>query len=129
MKQIPPTRNIYEVCVHEEITLVFTPFAGADPNMLTIAHANIPGEIGHALDPDPDFPDTPTFHFTISQPVGGSEVVEYQCSFSGETTMNTRFELTLTGSKGAGEELTGPTVFSDDQVKLIDLAFDVRSSC
>jgi hypothetical protein len=128
MKQIPPTRNVYNVCAGEEVTLVFTPFAGAAPSMITISHANDPGQPGHALDPDPDAPDTPTFRFTVSQPVGNSEVVEYQCDFSGAVTEDTRFELALSGSNG-GQDLRGPTVFADDQTKLIDLAFDVRSDC
>jgi hypothetical protein len=128
MKQIPPTKNVYHVCPGEEVTMVFTPFAGADPNMITISLADVPGEDGHALDPDPDVPDTPTFRFTVSQPVGNSETVEYECDFSGDVTAETRFQLVLTGSKGGGE-LQGPTVFADDKVKLIDLAFDVRSEC
>jgi hypothetical protein len=128
MKQIPPTRNVYHVCPGEEVKMVFTPFAGADPNMITISLADTPGQDGHALDPDPDFPDTPTFRFTISQPLGGSETVEYQCDFSGNVTQNTRFELALSGSQG-GDDLRGPTVFADDEIKLIDLAFDVRATC
>ncbi len=95
MKQIPPTKNIYHVCPGEEITMVFTPFAGADPTMITISHANMPGQDGHALVPDPNTPDTPTFRFTISQSLGGSEAVEYQCDFSGNTTKDTRFTLAL----------------------------------
>jgi hypothetical protein len=129
MKQIPPTKNIYHVCVNEKVTLTFTPFAGADPSMLAISHANTPDENGHALTPDPNFPDTPTFHFTVSQPVGDSESVEYVCSFSGDVTNNTRFELVLKGSKGEGKELKGPTVRATSNVKLIDLAFRVRASC
>jgi hypothetical protein len=128
MKQIPPTRNVYHVCPGEEVTLVFTPFAGADPNMITISLAETPGQEGHALDPDPDFPETPTFRFTVSQPLNGSETVEYQCDFSGGVTQNTRFELALSGSQG-GSNLQGPTVFADDEIKLIDLAFDVRATC
>jgi hypothetical protein len=129
MKQIPPTKNIYHVCTKEKVKLVFTPFAGASPAMITIAHAGTPGNNGVPLDPDSDFPETPTFRFTISQPVGGTETVVYVCSFSGETTEDTRFELTLEGSKGQQKKLQGPTVFSDDNVKMIALAFDVRASC
>lgn len=128
MKQIPPTKNVYHVCPGEEVTMVFTPFAGADPNMITISLADVPGQDGHALEPDPDVPDTPTFRFTILRPLGGSEAVEYQCDFSGGVTKDTRFELALSGSKG-GQDLKGPTVFADDQIKLIDLAFDVRADC
>lgn len=128
MKQIPPTKNLYHVCPGEEVTMVFTPFAGADPKMITVSLADEPEQEGHALDPDPDLPDTPTYRFTISQPLGGSETVEYQCEFSGQVTKKTRFELALSGSKG-GKNLPGPTVFADDQVKLIDLAFDVRKDC
>ncbi len=128
MKQIPPTKNVYHVCPGEEVTMVFSAFAGADPNMITISLADQPGQTGHALDPDPTVPDTPTFRFTVLQPLGASEVLEYQCDFSGAVTADTRFELKLSGSKG-GEDLPGPTVFADDQTKLIDLAFDVRSDC
>lgn len=128
MKQIPPTKNVYHVCPGEEVVMVFTPFAGADPNMITISHANQPGQPGHALQPDAGSPNTPTFRFTVTQPVGGSETVEYQCDFSGAVTADTRFELALSGSQG-GQGLQGPTVFADDQTKLIDLAFDVRSVC
>lgn len=128
MKQIPPTKNVYHVCPGEEVTLVFTPFAGADPNMITISLADTPGEDGHALEPDPAFPDTPTFRFTVSPPLGGTVTVEYQCDFSGNVTQNTRFELALSGSEG-GNDLPGPTVFADDEIHLIDLAFDVRADC
>jgi hypothetical protein len=128
MKQIPPTKNVYHVCPGEEVKMVFTPFAGADPNLITISLADTPGQDGHALDPDPNFPDTPTFKFTVIQPLGGTETVEYQCDFSGNTTQNTRFELALSGSRG-GKDLPGPTVFADDEIKLIDLAFDVRADC
>lgn len=128
MKQIGPTKNVYHVCPGEEVKMVFTPFEGADPNMITISHAAQPGQSGHALKPDANAPDTPTFRFTVSQSLGGSETVEYQCSFSGGVTKNTRFQLALSGSSG-GKDLPGPTVFADDQVKLIDLAFDVRADC
>jgi hypothetical protein len=128
MKQIPPTKNVYHVCPGEEVTMVFTPFAGADPNMITVSLADVPGQPGHPLNADPNAPDTPTYRFTISQALGGSEAVEYQCDFSGSVTTDTRFELALSGSSG-GQALTGPTVFAGDHVKLIDLAFDVRSDC
>ncbi len=128
MKPIPPTKNVFHVCPGEEITMVFTPLAGADPNMITISLADTTGQNGHALQPDPNVPDTPTFRFTVSQPLGSTETVEYQCDFSGNVTNNTRFELALSGSRG-GNNLPGPTVFADDQIKLIDLAFDVRADC
>jgi hypothetical protein len=128
MKQIPPTKNEYHVCPGEDVTLVFTPMAGADPNMITISLADVPGQDGHALEADPSVPDTPTFRFTVSQPVGGSISVQYQCDFSGAVTENTRFELALSGSQG-GEDLEGPTVFGEDQTRQIGLAFDVRSDC
>ena len=128
MKQIPPTKNVYHVCPDEEVTMVFTPFAGADPDMITISLADTTGEEGHALDPDPALPDTPTFRFTVSQPLGSTETVNYQCDFSGDVTQDTRFELVVSGSRG-GDKLTGPTVFADDEIKLIDLAFDVRADC
>lgn len=128
MKQIPPTKNEYNVCSGEEVTLVFTPFAGADPNMITISLADVPGQDGHALEPDPELPDTPTFRFTVSPPIGGSISVQYECDFSGPVTANTRFELALSGSEG-GQNLKGPTVFAEDETKQIGLAFDVRSDC
>ena len=128
MKKIPPTNNVYHVCPGEEVVMVFTLFAGADPDLITISHANQPGQPGNALEPDPGSHDTPTFRFTVTQAVGGSEAVVYECDFSGAVTADTRFELALTGSQG-GQNLEGPTVFADDQTKLIDLAFDVRSDC
>ena len=128
MKQIPPTKNVYHVCPGEEVNMVFTPFAGAAPNMITISIGDQPGQPGRALEPDPDKPDTPTFSFTVSRPVGGSISVQYECDFSGDVTGDTRFELALSGSQG-GQEFTGPTVFGDDQSRQVGLSFDVRTDC
>lgn len=128
MKRIPPTKNVYHVCPQEDVTLVFTPFAGADPNMITISIADQPGQPGRAMEPDPTKPDTPTFSFTVSRPVGGSIIVQYECDFSGNVTVDTRFELTLSGSVG-GQQFNGPTVFGDDQSRQVGLSFDVRADC
>jgi hypothetical protein len=128
MKQIPPTKNVYHVCTGEEVTLEFMPFAGADPDMITISIADQPGEPGREMKPDPDKPDTPTFTFTVSRPVGGSISIQYECDFSGDVTADTRVELTLSGSQGA-QQFKGPTVFGDDQSRQVGLSFDVRDDC